>query len=82
MGDVICKWRVASHSNLKEIVTWLPKEKMPNKEYRKLMTDDFIKTGYQLACQLGLYYIDNEDYYIPRLDHNLTDEEAKEYLHK
>lgn len=82
MGDVICKWRVASHSNLKEIVTWLPKEKMPNKEYRKLMTDDFIKTGYQLACQLGLYYIDNEDYYIPRFDHNLTDEEAKEYLHK
>lgn len=82
MGDVICKWRVANLSNLKELVTWLPKEKMHNDDYRELMERDFLRTGYQLACQLGLYYIDEEENYIPRFDHNLSDDEAKAYLHK
>lgn len=82
MGDVICKWRVASLANLKELVNWLPKEKMSNIEYRKLMDDGFLTTGYQLACQLGLYYIDEEKNYIPRFNHELTDDEAKAYLHK
>ena len=82
MGDVICKWRVANLSNLKELVTWLPKEKMHNDDYRELMERDFLRTGYQLACQLGLYYIDEDENYIPRFDHNLSDDEANAYLHK
>lgn len=82
MGDVICKWRVASLANLKELVNWLPKEKMSNSDYRDLMEEWFLTTGYQLACQLGLYYIDEEKNYIPRFDHDLTDDEAKAYLHK
>ena len=82
MGDVICRWRVASLENLKDLVKTLPKEKMPNKVYRALMDEGFLTTGYQLACQLGLYYIDKDEFYTPRFDHELSDDEGKAYLHK
>ena len=81
MGDVICKWRVASITNLKELVEWLPKKRLHNDEFKQLMDSAFRRTGYQLACQLGLYYIDESNYYIPRFTHNLNDNEAREYLH-
>lgn len=41
----------------------------------------FLKTAYQLASQMGLYYVEDDIYY-PRFDHNLTIPEAKEYLAK
>ena len=82
MGDVICRWRVANLKNLQEIIEWLPKERLHNDNFRSRMTSDFLRTGYQLACQLGLYYIDEENYYVPRFDHTLSNEEGREYLKK
>ena len=52
---------------------------MSAEDFRFIMQPDFFRTAYQLACQLGLYYEDN-DVYIPRFDHSITEEEATRYL--
>lgn len=84
MGDPICKWRNASVETLVELVSQLPKHTMLNSDFRAMMDGSiygsaFLKTAYQLATQLGLYYVDN-DIYHPRFERNITIEEAKSYL--
>ena len=86
MGDPICKWRNASVETLIELVSQLPKKRMTVSDFRLKMADSiyggaFLKTAYQLASQLGLYYVDDVIFH-PRFDHNLTITEAKEYLAK
>ncbi len=41
---------------------------------------DFFHTPYQLACQLGLYCEAEDGYYYPRFDHDITEQEAEDYL--
>ena len=41
---------------------------------------DFFRTPYQLACQLGLYCESEDGYYYPRFDHDINEEEARDYL--
>ena len=84
MGDVLVKWRQAKISTVVELVEALPKEPMPEREFRTKMEfsiygSTFNRTVYQLACQLGLYCIDNNNY-IPRFQHNITEREAKLYM--
>ena len=81
MGDIICKWRVANVPNLIDLVRMLPHEELPNDDFRDRMGPGFMRTPYQLACQLGLYHIDENNNYIPRFRHNLTAQEAEDYLH-
>lgn len=63
-SDPICKWRAVSVNNLIEIVSWLPKQAMSKESFRDYMSihydGDFFHTAYQLACQMALYYEDNE----------------------
>jgi hypothetical protein len=84
-SDPICKWRAVSVDNLIYIVSKLPKQTMSKQSFRDYVSNhyegDFFHTAYQLACQMGLYYEDNEQY-IPRFDHDPTKEEALEYLTK
>ncbi len=84
-SDPICKWRAVSISNAVELVKWLPKKPMSKEAFRDYMYNhldgDFFHTAYQLACQMGLYYEDDEQY-IPRFDHNITEDEALAYLTK
>lgn len=49
------------------------------RDYVEAKNDDFFRTPYQLACQLGLYY-EGKDGYIPRFARDITEEEAKDYL--
>ena len=82
MADVICRWRNPSPKTVVELVSLLPKKLMSSKEFRDYVQarqEDFFRTPYQLACQLGLYYEGN-DGYIPRFARDITQEEAKEYL--
>lgn len=62
-----------------EFVRQLPHEKLSAEEFRFRMGNEFFRTAYQLACQLGLYFED-ADNYIPRFTHNITEDEAEEYL--
>lgn len=82
-SDPICKWRAVSVNNLIEIVGWLPKKPMSKESFRYYMQShfegDFFHTAYQLACQMALYYEDDEQY-IPRFDHIPSEKEALEYL--
>lgn len=79
MADVICRWRNATPKTVCEFVEKLPHQQMSAEDFRLRMEPDFFRTAYQLACQLGLYYEDN-GIYIPRFDHNITEEEATRYL--
>ncbi len=86
MADPICRWRNATPETVCEIVEELPKNEMPEDEFRDLMTNskygsEFFRTPYQLACQLALYYIDDNRNYHPRFKNNISREEADKYLH-
>lgn len=83
MGDSICKWRAARPHNVVEMVNWLPHESMPEATFRDIMEQKvpgFFHTPYQLACQLALYYIDEDNIYHPRFDHDIDELEAENYL--
>lgn len=82
MADIICRWRNPSPETIVELVSWLPKEPMPSKEFREYVETEhegFFHTPYQLACQLALYY-EGPDGYIPRFARDITVHEAREYL--
>lgn len=79
MADIICRWRNATPKTVCEFVRQLPQEKLSAEEFRFRMGNEFFRTAYQLACQLGLYFED-ADNYIPRFTHNITEDEAEEYL--
>ena len=79
MADVICRWRNATPKTVCEFVQQLPHEQMSAEDFRLRMGNDFFRTAYQLACQLGLY-LEDKDRYIPRFTHSITEDEAKEYL--
>ncbi len=63
----------------------MPHEVMSSDRFRDIMSTqwdgDFFRTPYQLACQLGLYYESDDGCFHPRFDHNITTEEAEEYLY-
>ena len=82
MADVICRWRNPSPKTVVELISLLPKTPMSSRDFRDYVeakNDDFFRTPYQLACQLGLYY-EGKDGYIPRFARDITEEEAKDYL--
>lgn len=86
MADPICRWRNATHETVCEIIEALPKREMSEEEFREVMSksnfgSDFFHTPYQLACQLALYYIDDNHIYHPRFSENITKEAADKYLH-
>lgn len=86
MGDVLVKWRMAKIPTVVELVGELPKEKMPEERFRTEMRssiygDGFLRTAYQLACQLGLYCIDDNEY-IPRFKDNISELLARKYMEK
>lgn len=86
MADPICRWRNATPETVCEIVEELPKNEMPEDEFRDLMAkskfgSEFFRTPYQLACQLALYFIDDDKIYHPRFKNNISIEEADKYLH-
>lgn len=86
MADPICRWRNAKPETVCEIVEELPKNEMLEDEFRDLMAKskfgkEFFHTPYQLACQLALYFIDDDKIYHPRFKNNISIEEADKYLH-
>ena len=88
MGDPIARVQNPFPNNIAEFVRILPHEEMTNDEFKNFMKkckwggNAFFKTYYQLACQVGLYYIDEKSIYHPRFIRDISDEEAAEYLKK
>ncbi|MBR4931873.1 MAG: AAA family ATPase [Alphaproteobacteria bacterium] len=85
MADIICRWRNGTPKTVVELVNSMPHVKMTNADFREFMqktiwTHEFFRTPYQLACQLGLYYESDDGCYYPRFDHDINEQEAKEYL--
>lgn len=79
-------------ANLVDFVYQLPKNEMPEEEFYAYMANNFYFNGkfhgdkyrsnyHQFPRQLALYYIDEDtNSYIPRFTHNITEEEAEQYL--
>ena len=89
MADPICRWRFVSRETIRELVSLLPKQEMPEALFKQhlqkacvtaeISYEDFTSTAYQLAVQLGLYYIDDNaipsnkvayNYYVVLSDNN------------
>lgn len=63
MADPICRWRNPYFKTVRELITVLPKEDLVKDIARQQTnsafgSEDFFRTPYQLAAQLGLYYED------------------------
>ena len=85
MADIICRWRNGTPKTVVELVNALPHEVMPSEKFREFMEhsiygNEFFHTPYQLACQLALYCEAEDGLYYPRFTHDITSEEAQEYL--
>ncbi len=86
MGDPIARVQNPFAKNIVTFVQNLPKTEMSNDNFKQYMKnckwgyDSFIKTYYQLCCQVGLYYIDDNDVYHPRFTRDISEKEATEYL--
>lgn len=86
MSDPICRVQNPYPNNVVKLVHNLPHSEMSNDAFKEYMKsceygyDRFFKTYYQLACQLGLYYIDAENNYHPRFFNDINEEQANLYL--
>lgn len=88
MADPICRWRNTSIKQVSEFTQVLPHHPMRKDAARDLVEkqwhewdggNDFFRTPYQLAAQLGLYYEDDNMFY-PRFNHVLSINEARRYI--
>lgn len=88
MADPICRWRNVTIKQVCEFTAILPYFIMKKDAAREYVNNhwkmwdgsqNFFRTAYQLASQLGLYYEDSENFY-PRFDHALNFDEAKSYI--
>ena len=85
MGDSICKWRTATVSTVVELVHEMPKSIIPKDEFLDIMDKSiygkgFRRTAYQLASQLGLYYINDKNEFVPRFRRDISEDEARAYM--
>lgn len=85
MGDSICKWRTATVPTVVELVHEMPKSILPKDDFldrmdKSIFGKGFRKTAYQLACQLGLYYINDKNEFIPRFCRDISEDEARAYM--
>ena len=86
MGDPIARVQNPYPKNIVEFVKNLPKEEMSNDSFRQYMekckwgAKAFLTSYYQICCQVGLYYIDDNDTYHPRFTRDITENEATSYL--
>lgn len=63
MADPICRWRNPYFKTVRELISVLPQEDLPKDIARQQTivsfgSEDFFRTPYQLAAQLGLYFED------------------------
>ena len=85
MADLICRWRNPYVKTIVELVNILPHKVMSSDEYRTTIENHwpgFLRTAYQLACQVGLYYESDDGLYYPRFDHDIDESEAFTYMQR
>lgn len=86
MSDPICRVQNPYPKNVVKLINNLPHSEMSNDNFKEFIKkseygyDSFFKTYYQLACQLGLYYIDKQNVYHPRFLENITENQTEKYL--
>jgi len=83
MADPICRWRNPTIGTVLELISFLPKEEFSKNAARDYVNNrsqyDFYRTPYQLACQLGLYY-EEDNRFFPKFTFTPSEPEVTEYL--
>lgn len=82
MADPIARWRNSTIKTVRQLISILPKDEMASADFRDIAEaalPGFVKTAYQTACQLGLYYEEDHIYY-PRFTAEPNVEEVLDYL--
>lgn len=78
-ANFLCRIANPTPKKLCYFVKKLPKNKMPETQFREAMGKDWFSNEHQAPEQWGLYYIDGE-YYYPRFNRNISLKEAEQYL--
>ena len=86
MADILCRWQNFISKHVMEAVNALPHQKIPQKEFREIVKKSDLRfyknfgASSQWASQLALYCELNDGYYYPRFNHDITEEDAENYL--
>lgn len=79
----ICRWKNTFLHNVKDLISFLPKEEMQLIKAKEIINrrfrGDFFHTASQLASQLGLFYKTN-DLYFPKFTFNPSELEIRKYM--
>lgn len=78
-SNILCRVSNPTPEMVVRYVKRLPKNQMPESQFRKFMGDNWFNNEHQAPEQWGLYYIDGTTYY-PRFSRDISLAEAKRYL--
>ena len=78
-SNLLCRIANPTPKKVCEYVRRLPKHKMSEEQFRKIMGKEWFANEHQAPEQWGLYYIDGQNYY-PRFNRDISLKEAEIYL--
>ena len=78
-SNLLCRISNPTPKKVCEFVRRMPKHKMPEVQFRRIMGKEWFANEHQAPEQWGLYYIDGE-YFYPRFNREISLKEAEIYL--
>ena len=78
-SNLLCRIANPTPKKVCEFVRRMPKHKMPEEQFRRIMGKEWFANEHQAPEQWGLYYIDGE-YFYPRFNREISLKEAEIYL--
>ena len=79
VSNLLCRIANPTPKKVCEFVRRMPKHKMPEEQFRRIMGKEWFANEHQAPEQWGLYYIDGE-YFYPRFNREISLKEAEIYL--
>ena len=78
-SNILCRVSNPTPEMVSRYVKRLPKNEMPEAQFRSIMGSTWFANEHQAPEQWGLYYIDGITYH-PRFTRDITEKEARRYL--
>lgn len=78
-SNILCRVSNPTPEMVCRYVKRLPKNEMPEPQFRSIMGSSWFANEHQAPEQWGLYYIDGVTYH-PRFSRDITEKEARRYL--
>ena len=78
-SNILCRVSNPTPEMVCRYVKRLPKNEMPESQFRTIMGSTWFANEHQAPEQWGLYYLDGETFH-PRFSRDITEKEAQKYL--